>query len=232
LDHPLKWRWRPFVGAELVFFSLLALTHTVMARSPKYDSWTLVTDEWGGGLVGWALSVTLAKYLQPVDLVVLLALLTLGLGLTFDVTAVDVKRAATAVWGTVAGWVTRWRAGAAARDRQTTATRARAARDVRAGERAQPARPVRSPASSPSQPASRRQAPVAPQARAVAVDPRRVEGREPPRAMPASVTPTATQTSPAAAVTGTQAAPLPTQSRPAIEYTLPEIDLLEEPEGP
>jgi len=55
LDRPVKWRWRPFVGAELTFFSLLALT------------------------------------------LLLLALLTLGLGLAFDVTSADVKRVVDAL---------------------------------------------------------------------------------------------------------------------------------------
>ena len=47
LDRPVKWRWRPFVGAELVFFSLLALTHTIAGQA---DPWALVEDGWGGGL--------------------------------------------------------------------------------------------------------------------------------------------------------------------------------------
>ena len=90
LDRPVKWRWRPFVGAELAFFSLLALTHTLAGWA---DPWALVGDGWGGGLVGWAVSVMLSTYLGwPVTVLILLALLVLGLGLTFDVTFADVKR--------------------------------------------------------------------------------------------------------------------------------------------
>jgi len=90
LDRPVKWRWRPFVGAELTFFSLLALTHTVVGRG---DPWGLVEDGWGGGLVGWAVSVMLSTYMGwPATILLLLALLTLGLGLAFDVTSADVKR--------------------------------------------------------------------------------------------------------------------------------------------
>jgi S-DNA-T family DNA segregation ATPase FtsK/SpoIIIE len=90
LDRPVKWRWRPFVGAELAFFSLLALTHTLAGRN---DLWALVEDGWGGGLVGWAVSVTLSTYLGwLVTVLILLAFLVLGLGLTFDWTCADVKR--------------------------------------------------------------------------------------------------------------------------------------------
>nr|HID12994.1 DNA translocase FtsK [Anaerolineae bacterium] len=91
LDRPVKWRWRPFVGAELAFFSLLALTHTLAGRS---DPWGLVETGWGGGLVGWAVSVMLSTYLGwPSAVLILLALLALGLALTFDVTFADIKRA-------------------------------------------------------------------------------------------------------------------------------------------
>ncbi|RLC91224.1 MAG: DNA translocase FtsK [Chloroflexi bacterium] len=95
LDRPVKWRWRPFVGAELTFFSLLALTHTVVGRG---DPWGLVEDGWGGGLVGWAVSVMLSTYMGwPATILLLLALLTLGLGLAFDVTSADVKRVVDAL---------------------------------------------------------------------------------------------------------------------------------------
>jgi S-DNA-T family DNA segregation ATPase FtsK/SpoIIIE len=100
LDRPLKWRWRPFVGAQLTFFSLLALTHTIAGRS---NPWGLVEAGWGGGLIGWALSVVLSKYMWPLDLLVLLVLLTLGLGLTFDVTSGEVKQVAGAVWEVLTG---------------------------------------------------------------------------------------------------------------------------------
>ncbi len=99
LDRPLKWRWRPFVGAELVFFNLLALTHAIFGRD---DPWGLVEDGWGGGMIGWAVSVTLSTYLNPLAAVlILLALTALGLGLAFDVTAAEVVQAAGAVLGTL-----------------------------------------------------------------------------------------------------------------------------------
>ena len=90
LDRPVKWRWRPFVGAELVFFSLLALTHTIAGRA---DPWALVEDGWGGGLVGWAVSVVFSTYLGwPATVLIMLALVVLGLSLAFDLTSADVKR--------------------------------------------------------------------------------------------------------------------------------------------
>ena len=107
LDRPLKWRWRPFVGAELVFFGLLALTHTIAGRS---DPWELVEAGWGGGLTGWAISVTLSTYLGwPATALIMLALAALGLGLTFDVTSADVKQAAGVVWEVLASQAKRRR---------------------------------------------------------------------------------------------------------------------------
>lgn len=101
LDRPLKWRWRPFVGAELTLFALLALTHTIAGRN---DSWRLVGTRWGGGMVGWGTSVLLSTYLGwPVAILILLALSVIGLGLTFDVTIADVRRFGVAAWGVLAG---------------------------------------------------------------------------------------------------------------------------------
>ncbi|MBU0703127.1 MAG: DNA translocase FtsK [Chloroflexi bacterium] len=101
LDRPLKWRWRPFVGAELVFFGLLTLTHTILGQS---DPWELVETGWGGGLIGWSVSVTLSTYMGwPATVLILLALVILGLGLTFDVTTADLKRIAGMMRGERAG---------------------------------------------------------------------------------------------------------------------------------
>ncbi len=95
LDRPVNWRWRPFVGAEMVFFSLLALTHTLVGQA---DPWALVEDGWGGGLVGWAVSVLFSMYLGwPATALIMLVLLVFGLGLTFDLTSADVKRVAGGV---------------------------------------------------------------------------------------------------------------------------------------
>jgi hypothetical protein len=102
LDRPLKWRWRPLVGAELTIFSLLGLTHTLAGRD---DPWQLVGARWGGGLVGWAISVVLGTYLGwPAAVLILVALMALGLGLTFDVTWNDVKRLAGTIQRMVTGY--------------------------------------------------------------------------------------------------------------------------------
>ncbi|MFW6135831.1 MAG: DNA translocase FtsK [Chloroflexota bacterium] len=102
LDRAICWRWRPFVGAELVMFSLLGLTHAALGRS---DPWALVEQSAGGGLVGWGLSVFLSTYLGLLPTVVILSLfLIVGLGLTFDVTLGDLRRTARVVRGGIASY--------------------------------------------------------------------------------------------------------------------------------
>jgi S-DNA-T family DNA segregation ATPase FtsK/SpoIIIE len=102
LDRAIHWRWRPFVGAELVFFSLVGLTHSLLGRS---DPWAWIDRAWGGGLVGWALSATLSTYLGwPVTTLILAGLLVVGLGLAFDVTFDDLKRSVRVVQGGVAAY--------------------------------------------------------------------------------------------------------------------------------
>ncbi|NLF00047.1 MAG: DNA translocase FtsK [Anaerolineales bacterium] len=90
LDRPVKWRWRPVVGMELVFFSLLGLTHIIAGRQ---DPWALMEAGWGGGLIGWAISTVLTKYIGWIGGIVILAgIVLLGTGLAFDVTVDDVKQ--------------------------------------------------------------------------------------------------------------------------------------------
>ncbi len=167
LDRPLKWRWRPFVGAELAFFSLLALTHTIAGQS---DLWELVGEPWGGGLIGWAVSIVLLTYLGwPAAVLILLALLALGLGLTFDVTFADVKRVAGAAWGTLTGHAARRRPDEHAstgrsRRRPDEASRRRPTRPVTRREQPQPAH------TTPAQPAPR-DAAIPPQARPTKIEP-------------------------------------------------------------
>jgi S-DNA-T family DNA segregation ATPase FtsK/SpoIIIE len=102
LDRAIHWRWRPFVGAELVFFSLLGLTHALLGRR---DLWAWTQNDWGGGLVGWGLSVLLSTHLGwPVTVLILAGFLVLGLGLAFDVTLADLKRSIRVVQGGVAAY--------------------------------------------------------------------------------------------------------------------------------
>jgi S-DNA-T family DNA segregation ATPase FtsK/SpoIIIE len=152
LDRPVKWRWRPFVGAELAFFSLLALTHAIAGRG---DPWSLVEDGWGGGLIGWGVSAILSQYLGPVLTVLILAvLLVLGLGLTFDVTFADAKQVAGVLRERLAGRAVQRRVGPAPRR-----------------ERPQPMQPAR-PQPAPRAQAVPRTAAPPPQARLVEVPPR------------------------------------------------------------
>jgi len=90
LDQPVHWRWRPLVGLELLFFSLLGLTHLIAGYA---DPWGLVESGWGGGLIGWALSGLLTRYLGPIVAGLLLTIvLALGIALTFDLTLESLRQ--------------------------------------------------------------------------------------------------------------------------------------------
>jgi S-DNA-T family DNA segregation ATPase FtsK/SpoIIIE len=116
LDRAVHWRWRPFIGAELVFFGLLGLTHALLSGN---DPWALVETSSGGGLVGWALSILLSTYLGwPAAVLILSILLVLGLALTFDVTLDDAKRSVQVVRSGIASYRAR-RARARLRREQT-----------------------------------------------------------------------------------------------------------------
>jgi S-DNA-T family DNA segregation ATPase FtsK/SpoIIIE len=143
LDRPLKWRWRPFVGAELTLFTLLALTHTIAGKD---DSWRLVGTRWGGGMVGWGTSVLLSTYLGwPAAVLLLLALAFIGLGLTFDVTIADVRRFGVAAWGVLIGHAARKPRTSQAR---TVTPASRPGRSPSQREQPQPARSAGRPAPS------------------------------------------------------------------------------------
>jgi len=138
LDQPVVWRWRPVVGLELLFFSLLGLTHLIRGGS---DPWGLVEQGWGGGLVGWAIALLLSTYVGPLVAGVLLGLLMLlGVGLAFDVTMEQVRQ-----------WIGEFRRRTSVRPTSRPAARRRPQ-----------ARPQR-PAAPPSRPQPRvRKAPPAP----------------------------------------------------------------------
>ena len=90
-----EWRWRPIVGTELVLISLLGLTHMLAGQR---DPWALIDSGWGGGFVGWTITVLFVTYLGlPVSVVLLVLLVALGLALTFDVTLEDLKRLTAAL---------------------------------------------------------------------------------------------------------------------------------------
>jgi S-DNA-T family DNA segregation ATPase FtsK/SpoIIIE len=202
LDRPVKWRWRPFVGVELAFFSLLGLVHTVAARD---DAWGLVEAAkngslGSGGLVGWAMSVPLVENIGSwLTVLFLLVVLTLGLGLAFDVTVADLKQVAAVMRKRFA----ERKAGQPAKPVKSTAQRARpmSSQSARTAPPTQPRVTVR------QEPIRQRVAPPTP----------------PPQP---SVTITSSTTSSSRMPPPLVPAPLP------VEYTLPPFDLLNEPEGP
>ena len=202
LDRPIKWRWRPFVGAELAFFSLLALTHTFAGRG---DLWGLVEQGWGGGLIGWAVSVVLSTYLGwPAAALTLLALLALGLGLTFDVTSADVKRGAGVVWEKVTNQTTRRRPA-----KTSSKTRSRQSQARSVTQRKQP------------RPAQHTRAQIPP--REAAPPPQARPARKPRRAAPP---PTEVESHRRIGKT-----PMPAAPARRRKLTLPPLDLLNETEG-
>jgi S-DNA-T family DNA segregation ATPase FtsK/SpoIIIE len=209
LDRPISWRWRPFVGVELAFFSLLGLTHTVAGQD---DPWGLVERgldgglfcNGSGGLVGWAINVTLEENIGLwLAMLLLIVLLGLGLGLVFDVTFADIKQ----VWVVFQG-----RLAEREKRRPTKPAEPAAAQ----GGRPRPSRPVR------SSPSARPQVPSRPEP-----TPRKIAPPPPP-----SVTITS-RPAPAPAEAASPVTPRPLVPAPLPrEYTMPEIDLLNEPEGP
>jgi S-DNA-T family DNA segregation ATPase FtsK/SpoIIIE len=146
LDRAIHWRWRPFVGAELVFFSLLGLTHVLLGRN---DPWALVESNAGGGLVGWGLSILLSTYLGwPTTVLILAALLVLGLALAFDVTLDDARRSVQVLRSGVASYRAR-RARAQLRREPPAAEVVTAAPEERAPQaRGREKKPSRSSSSS------------------------------------------------------------------------------------
>jgi S-DNA-T family DNA segregation ATPase FtsK/SpoIIIE len=206
LDRPIKWRWRPFVGVELVFFSLLGLVHTVAARG---DAWGLVEAAkngslGNGGLIGWAISVPLVQNIGPgLTVLFLLIVLTLGLGLVFDVTLADLKQ----VLAVMRTRFAERKASRTVKPSKPAAQRAqpRASRPGRSAPPAQPRIAVR------QEPIPQKAAPLPPPQPSVTITSTTVSSIKPsPSAMPSPLVP----------------APLP------LEYALPTLDLLDEPEGP
>jgi S-DNA-T family DNA segregation ATPase FtsK/SpoIIIE len=204
LDRAIHWRWRPFVGAELVFFSLLGLTHALLGRS---DLWAWMERDWGSGLVGWALSILLSTYLGwPVTMLILAGLLVLGLGLAFDVTLADLKRSVRVVQGGIASY----------RARRARA-RLRKARHKQAPGRSQAPRAEPPPAQAP---------PFKPKDHTS--EGRRAASR-PDRSSPSAPKAAPTIGRGSAAPRGK---PRRTPSPASLQSALPPLDLLDQSEGP
>jgi DNA segregation ATPase FtsK/SpoIIIE, S-DNA-T family len=83
VHQPTAWRWRPFIGFEMILIGMLTLTHTLISQL----GWTLVQSGQGGGVIGWALYVFFNDYFGPLVTSFLMGGVTLiGIGLAFDVT--------------------------------------------------------------------------------------------------------------------------------------------------
>ncbi len=222
LDRPLKLRWRPLVGAELALFSLLALTHAISGRE---NPWGLVEQEWGSGLVGWGISILLSTYLGwSVTVLILLALSALGLALTFDLTAADIKRATQAVQRRLAEYAARRQAKQADQAHQPRSQPPTSRRpETRPPTPVTPSRPAR-PASSPSQPTKPEPSPGTTAPQSPLPSPRRSS----------SSSSSSSSSTPASgpAERSRSVAFSPSPPRRSRQASLPPISLLNEPEGP
>ena len=95
LGQEMKPDWKIVTGLEIIFASGLALVH-LLSFSP--DPWHLAESGKGGGLVGWAVSNLLIGALGwPIALLILLAILSLGIAMTFDLTRIHVQIGAESI---------------------------------------------------------------------------------------------------------------------------------------
>jgi S-DNA-T family DNA segregation ATPase FtsK/SpoIIIE len=85
LGQALKVGWKAIIGLEVIFVAGLALAHLL---SFSQDPLRLAESGGGGGFVGWAISNLLIEALGwPIALLILLAILSLGIAMTFDTSA-------------------------------------------------------------------------------------------------------------------------------------------------
>jgi len=85
LGQELKPDWKTIIGLETIFVAGLALIHLL---SFSQDPWRLAESGRGGGFVGWAVSSLLIGVLGwPIALLILLAIFSLGIAITFDPSA-------------------------------------------------------------------------------------------------------------------------------------------------
>ena len=92
LGQGLKPGWKIIIGLEIIFVAGLALVHLL---SFSQDPWRLAESGGGGGFVGWAISNLLIGALGwPIALLILLAILSLGIAMTFDLSRANVQTVA------------------------------------------------------------------------------------------------------------------------------------------
>lgn len=95
LGQELKVSWKTIIGLEILLIAGLALAHLL---SFSQDPWQLAESGKGGGFVGWAISSALIGALGwPIALLILLAILSLGIAMAFDLSQVNVQMRAKAV---------------------------------------------------------------------------------------------------------------------------------------
>ncbi len=115
------WRWRPFVGFELVLIGLQTLTFALI----KQNSWRLIETGRGGGIIGWALFLFFSEYFGPLITGVFMGFVVLlGLCLAFDLTAQDLKAFGHRLAEVWAAFQADWHERAARRRRVRAALRA------------------------------------------------------------------------------------------------------------
>ncbi|MDF1512561.1 MAG: DNA translocase FtsK 4TM domain-containing protein, partial [Anaerolineae bacterium] len=96
--QPTAWRWRPFLGFQLVLLGMQTLTWVLIQQ----QNWRLVESGKSGGVVGWALYLFFSGYFGTLITGVLMGLLVIvGLFLAFDTTSKDLQgfgRRLSEVW--------------------------------------------------------------------------------------------------------------------------------------
>ncbi len=89
LGKGLKMDWKTIFGLEVIFVAGLALVHLL---SSSQDPWLLADSGGGGGFIGLAISSFLIGTLGwPIALLILLAMFSLGIAMTFDLSRINVQ---------------------------------------------------------------------------------------------------------------------------------------------
>ena len=87
LGQELTAGWKIIIGLEIIFVAGLALVHLLSSFSQD-NLWRLAESGGGGGFVGWAISNLLIEALGwPIALLILLTILSLGIAMAFDPSA-------------------------------------------------------------------------------------------------------------------------------------------------
>ncbi|MFQ5812724.1 MAG: DNA translocase FtsK 4TM domain-containing protein [Anaerolineae bacterium] len=86
--------WKTIIGLEVIFVAGLALVHLL---SFSQDPLRLAESGEGGGFIGWAVSsLLIGAWGWPIALLILLAILSLGIAMTFDLSRINIQTGAEA----------------------------------------------------------------------------------------------------------------------------------------